>query len=143
MGHLIELGEIAPAQLAHRLRIVREIGRLQPAAQQLPAERLPLLRAAIADRQTPILDREVVLADAVGLTQDQRIGVDAELARHAGHALPARRVQLDQGVIEVEGDEVDRSIAGESTHSERVARSGAPYQHGANHRNCEGPGLPS
>ena len=114
--HLVELGDVGPAHCARRLRIVREPRGLQPATHQLQAEGFTLRLLPVADRQPAILDREVVLGDAVGLTQDDRIGVDALLARRGRQPLPAGRVQLDQGVIKVKRDEIDRSVRGNKSH---------------------------
>ena len=79
--HFVELGDVGLAHCARRLRIVGEPRGLQPATHQLQAKGFALGLLPVADWQPAILDREVVLGDAVGLTQSDDIGVDALLAR--------------------------------------------------------------
>jgi hypothetical protein len=120
--HLLELGDVGFPDLARRLWIVRQPRRFQPAAHQLQPERLPLVGIAIANRQPPVLDREVVLGNAIGIPQREWIGLDAMLARRFGKSFPARRLELDEGVVEIEGNEVNGPVRCQWCHGQRVAR---------------------
>jgi hypothetical protein len=77
----------------------------------LQAEGLLLLERAVADGDAAVLLGVEVLGGDIGGPERGWVGGDAEVSQDGGQAFPAGRDELDQGVVEVEGDHGDGGSA--------------------------------
>lgn len=94
-----------------------QAGSFQPDAHQFQAEGFLVRLRPITDRDGAILDGEIVLSDDIRLTQDINVSSDADLRGRADETLPAGRLQLDEGVVQVKSDKVQGTWSNECSHN--------------------------
>ena len=106
----LHLGSVDAADLGDLGGAEGDPGGLAPAAVVFQTKSLLLLAGAVADGDATVLFRVEVLGSDVGGAQHGRVGGDVEGGEGGGEALPTGWDELDQGVVKVEGDQVDRGL---------------------------------